>query len=121
MKFLTTYQDLNNRLAELDNIKANSNTLFCMLAGRVEAFHRQNGYDIKRLKERMQELFENHVEKNDPAEKNEKGIYKFQKQVIDNNGTPQEVTMPVFLDAEHSVKYAQEYEKLMATTFNIII
>lgn len=121
MKFLTTYQDLNNRLMELDNIKNNSNTLFCMLAGRVESFHRANGYDIKRLKERMNELFEAHVEKNDSEEVKEKGIYKYQKQVVDNNGTPQEVTMPVFLDADHAVKYQEEYAKLMATTFNIVI
>lgn len=79
MKFLTTYQDLNNRLIELDNIKANSNTLYLMLSGRIEQFHMQNGYDIKMLREKMRELFEKHVEKNAPEEQSTKGCLSFKR------------------------------------------
>ena len=121
MKFLTTYQDLNNRLVELENIKTNSNTLYLLIAGRVESFYKQNAFDIKQLKDGVSNLFDKHVEKNDTTEIAEKGVYKFQKITGEINGVPHEQTHPVYIDAEHDAQYKKEYDALMKTQFMLII
>lgn len=112
MKFQTTYGDLNNRLLELENIKANSNTLYLLIAGRVESFYKQNDFAIRELREKMSELFDAHVQKNEESEQKEKGKYKVDEK---NPNTP------IFIDEEQEKKYKEEYSKLMAKQFFLVI
>lgn len=48
-------------------------------------------------------------------------MFKFQKIAGEIYGIPQEQVQPVFIDTDNAVEYKKQYDKLMATQFNLVI
>jgi len=88
---------------------------------RMERFFQQNANAIRHLQSKTRAILEEHVEKNDGPEQSTKGIYKFQKQVVDIGDSSQQVMMPVFIDEQHGVEYKKKWDELMTKTVGIEI
>ena len=122
MKINTTYQDLNAMLLELQAFYSyDFPTVKRLVHSKTQRFYKENDYSIKYLQSKTQAIMEKYVEKNDAEEQEAKGIFKYQKQVVDFDGKPQELMMPVFKDDACAVSYKEEWDVLMKKTCTVEI
>lgn len=122
MKISTTYQELNAMLLELQAFYSyDFPTVKMLVHSKMQRFYKENDYSIKYLQSKTQSIMEKYVENNDSEEQETKGIFKYQKQVVDFDGKPQELMMPVFKDDACAVSYKEEWDVLMKKTCTVEI
>lgn len=122
MRINTTYQELNAMLLELQAFYSHDYpTVKRLVSFKVQRFYKENDIAINNLQSKTRRILEKYVEKNEEADQQTKGIYKYQKQVVDFDGTPQELMMPVFKDDTCAVAYKEGWDALMNKTCTVEI
>lgn len=122
MRISTSYKELNAMVNEINFfLSCDYPTVKVLAENRLERFKKENSPQINHLLTTTNKLHELYVEKNDESEYAEKGIFKYKKEVVEVNGQPQEIPVPVFKDDESAVKYKAAWDELMIKPCSIVL